>query len=183
MLASPVDFELADPVNLELADAAKFKSGFGRSEKEGAETFVVEINCGREEGKENSATDDAAYDEGGVVSRARRLCDFYRRCAGRIEERAKPRLGKAIARLLCCSIALRSEHTFFVSKLQVGKALIVSTEEREANLRAANIADNQLGDGVWTCACVVCTPPCDARHVENVDAFSLRIAWSFLKVK
>ena len=144
---------------------------------------MVEIKCGREESKENSATDDAAYDEGGVVSRARRLCNFSGRCAGRIEERAKPRLGKAIERLLCCSIALRSEHIFFVSKLQVGKALFVSTGKREVNLRAANIADNQLGDGIWSCACIICTPPCDARHVKNVDAFALRIARSFLKVK
>lgn len=56
-------------------------------------------------------------------------------------------------------------------------------KKREVILRSANITDNQLRNGVGPCACVVYTPPCDVRHVQNVDAFSLRIAWALLEVK
>lgn len=54
---------------------------------------------------------------------------------------------------------------------------------KERGLRAANIVDNQLGDGVRPYTCIVCTPPGDARHVKNVDTFSLRIAWTLLKIE
>lgn len=89
MLAGSVDFELAGAIDFEFAFAAEFELGFGRSkEGKGAEKmFAVDIKRDREEGEENSAADNAAYNHGGMFFRTRSLCDFDGSYARGIEER------------------------------------------------------------------------------------------------
>lgn len=90
---------------------------------------------------------------------------------------AKP-LNGVLAVALPCGLG-----TLCVSKLQVDRILFVRGGKRRLILRATNVGNNHLRDGVWPCTCIVCTPPCDARHVKHVDAFSLRIAWPLLKIE
>lgn len=77
-----------------------------------AETFVVEVKCGKEKSEENSAANGAAYKDGSVVSRTRRLRDFYGSHARGIEECGESGLGKAIERGFGCSITVWSDHIF-----------------------------------------------------------------------